>query len=93
MVSLFVIGTPLFVLAAIRFAFADDELRGTFALVRQSTLDGGKRFPHLADLPSLIPVFRQQLVVLPGTLLAAGFDLTHLHLRFQKLPHVREFSC
>ena len=54
MVSLFVIGTPLLVSAAIRLAFSDDELSGMLALVRQCTLDGGKRLPHLADLPSLI---------------------------------------
>jgi len=58
-------------------AFADDELRGALALVCQSTLDGGKRLPHLADLPPLIPVCRQQLVVLPRALMAAGVDLTH----------------
>ena len=77
MVSLFVIGTPLLVSAAIRLAFSDDELSGMLALVRQCTLDGGKRLPHLADLPSLIPVFREQLAVLPGTSPASGFDFTH----------------
>ena len=56
----------------------------------QRTLNGGKSFPHLADLTPLIPICRQQLVVLPGTLLATGFDFTHSVLRYGlPKPHVR----
>ena len=65
------------VISPIRLAFSDDELRGTLALVCQSTLDGGKRLPHLADLPPLIPIFREQFAVLPRAFMATGIDLTH----------------